>query len=211
MSGGFSPVGGLAIVVVVLSAAAAGGGEGMVALQTADPACPDESGNRYVDCGNGTVTDNQSGLVWLANADCIGRLDWYQAMAAVASLADLQVDGACNGLTTTECDCGLSDGSSPGEWRLATVSEWEAMIADAQALGCSRPITNDAGDACWDEACVTARACSFLGLAEDPAYWSASLIHQRGDAWMALLRGGGSVLGWPVTQSAVAWPVRGGQ
>ena len=134
------------MVVVVLSAGAAAGGDGMVALQTADPACGDNSNNRFVDCGNGTVTDNQSGLVWLANADCIGSLDWYEAMAAVASLADLEADGACLGLTTKECDCGLSDGSSPGEWRLPTVTEWEAMIAPGQALSCSRGITNDAGD-----------------------------------------------------------------
>ena len=36
---------------------------GVVALQTADPSCPDDSGDIYVDCGNGTVTDNRTGLV----------------------------------------------------------------------------------------------------------------------------------------------------
>jgi hypothetical protein len=46
-------------------------GDGVVALQTADPSCPDDSGKIYVDCGNGTVTDNRTGLVWLKNADCL--------------------------------------------------------------------------------------------------------------------------------------------
>ena len=50
----------------------ASAGDGVVALQTAAPTCPDDSGDRYVDCDNGTVTDNETGLVWLANADCFG-------------------------------------------------------------------------------------------------------------------------------------------
>jgi hypothetical protein len=43
----------------------------VVALQTVVPSCADDSANRCVDCGNGTVTNNDTGLVWLANADCL--------------------------------------------------------------------------------------------------------------------------------------------
>ena len=37
----------------------------------ADGPCFDNT-NRYVDCGNGTVTDTVTGLIWLQDADCLG-------------------------------------------------------------------------------------------------------------------------------------------
>ena len=95
------------VMAVVTSVGPASAGDGLVALQTAAPACPDDSGDRYVDCDNGTVTDNETGLVWLANADCSGTMDWFEAMAAVAGLSDLPDDGdACDSLTPDLCDCG---------------------------------------------------------------------------------------------------------
>ena len=36
----------------------------------ADGPCFDNT-NRYVDCGNGTVTDTVTGLIWLQQADCL--------------------------------------------------------------------------------------------------------------------------------------------
>ena len=43
-------------------------------------------------------------------------------------------------------DCGLTDGSSPGDWRLPTKAEWDATMAHVAALGCHSPaLTNDAG------------------------------------------------------------------
>ena len=53
-------------------------GDGIVALQTADPSCRNNSDNTHIDCGNGTVTDNWTGLVWLKDANCLGTVvDWY--------------------------------------------------------------------------------------------------------------------------------------
>ena len=74
----------LAMFVLAFSfGSAAAAGEGLVALQTADACCPSGTG-RYVDCGNGTVTDNETGLIWLKNANCFGEMGWFAAMAAVA-------------------------------------------------------------------------------------------------------------------------------
>ena len=40
-----------------------------------------------VDCGNGTVTDNRTGLVWLADADCLAEaVSWQEAMELADSL-----------------------------------------------------------------------------------------------------------------------------
>jgi hypothetical protein len=100
----------------------------------ADPPCFDNF-NRYIDCGNGTVTDTVTGLVWLKDAGCLGVLDWATANQAAAALK--------------EGDCSLADGSSAGDWRLPTKSEWEATQSQARALGClAPPLTNDSGTGC---------------------------------------------------------------
>jgi hypothetical protein len=105
-----------------------------------DPPCFDNA-KRYVDCGNGTVTDTVTGLIWLRDAGCLGSLNWAAANQAAASLQDGQ--------------CGLTDRSKPGDWRLPTNAEWRATVDAARnhpLLSCRDPVlTNDDGSACfWD-------------------------------------------------------------
>jgi hypothetical protein len=185
-------------------------GEGLVSLQSADPSCPDSSGTIYVDCANGTVTDNRTGLVWLKNANCLGvPVDWYTAMGFVAGLSDESADS----FAATH-DCGLADGSSPGEWRLPSVSEWEAMIVDAVGLSgapdCTvtpPTITNDSGLGCW-----VSGPSSFTGvIAAD--YWAAgTFAGVPTAAWGVNLSYAG--VGGPFGKNfdnLYVWPVRGGQ
>lgn len=73
--------------------------------------CFDNVG-RYVDCGNGTVTDTATGLIWLKNANCFPIQEYLVTTQSVAALASGQ--------------CGLTDGSSAGDWRLPTKADWEA-------------------------------------------------------------------------------------
>ena len=63
--------------------------------------CNADCGSRYVDNGNGTVTDTLTDLVWLRNASCFSYTNWDQATADAASLADGQ--------------CSLTDGSPAGD------------------------------------------------------------------------------------------------
>lgn len=104
----------------------------------AAPPCFDNF-NRYVDCDNGTVTDTVTGLIWLKKADCFGAWSYKGANTLAAGLQS--------------GDCGLTDNSSPGDWRLPTKAEWEETVAQALALGCtlnSAPsLTNRAGDGCF--------------------------------------------------------------
>ncbi len=72
---------------------------------------------RWVDKGDGTVADSVTGLVWLKQADCIDQT-WQGASAAVASLASGQ--------------CGLSDGSGAGAWRIPTRNEMQSLSDRAQ-------------------------------------------------------------------------------
>jgi hypothetical protein len=67
---------------------------------------------RWVDNGNGTLTDTVTGLVWLKMANCI-QADWAGAVAAVNSLASGQ--------------CGLTDGSAAGSWRMPNRNELQSL------------------------------------------------------------------------------------
>jgi hypothetical protein len=63
---------------------------------------------RFIDNGDGTLADTVTGLTWLKQADCINQA-WSAALNAVNALASGQ--------------CGLSDGSTAGQWRLPNRTE----------------------------------------------------------------------------------------
>ena len=75
---------------------------------------------RFIDNLDGTVTDNLTGLIWLRNADCFGRQDWYGSLAAANGLRD--------------AECGLTDGSAAGDWRLPNVKELQSLCLDVEFL-----------------------------------------------------------------------------
>ena len=178
----------------------------LVALQEAQSSCADDSGAIYVDCGNGTVTDNRTGLIWLKDAGCLTYdvFPPFGAMSLVAALSDLSPTSAI-----AVADCGLSDGSAPGEWRLPSASEWEEMTNDAIALGCTGasapPITNDDGSDCWQSG---NGSISFVGI-HTSFYWAATPFATS------------SLYGFDMSSSFLStsspggqeriWPVRGGQ
>ena len=76
---------------------------------------PSYSGSaaRFVDNGDGTVTDNMTALIWTRNAGCFGEKSWNQALSA----ANLLASGAC----------GLTDGSVRGQWRLPNSNELRSL------------------------------------------------------------------------------------
>ena len=147
--------------------------------------------NRYVDCGNGTVTDTVTGLIWLRQADCFGQADWATANRTAAGLKD--------------GDCGLTDGSSPGDWRLPTNKEWETTMAQAKSMNCSYPtLTDDAGTAC-----IKGGQSSFTGLESD-YYWSNIQV-EGGDRVYVGDLDHGNILNVEPPNPQRVWPVRGGQ
>ncbi|HXH27866.1 MAG TPA: DUF1566 domain-containing protein, partial [Candidatus Polarisedimenticolia bacterium] len=145
--------------------------------------------NRFVDCGNGTVTDTVTGLIWLKDAGCLGTADWPTAIALAAGLGD--------------GDCGLTDKSRPGDWRLPTKAEWQAILDQANTNLCSLPSFPDT----LGTGCCGTDPCVFTGVLSN-SYWSSTTVATvPGDAW--------SVSTALASQSAVAktgtgivWPVR---
>jgi Protein of unknown function (DUF1566) len=112
------------------------------------------NGYRYVNCGNGTVTDQVTGLIWLQRADCLGAANWAAANQAVQALK--------------HGDCGLADNSSAGQWGLPTRAEWEATILMPPAPCTFPALTNDYGSACINDG-----PSSLITVIPD-AYWTSS-------------------------------------
>jgi len=147
---------------------------------------------RFTDNGDGTVTDNLTGLIWLKNANCFGDefgrcgMNWADALSAA------------NTLNSGECD--LSDGSVEGDWRLPNLPELQSLLH----YGCNRPALPDtAGTGCGSG--------PFTGVQSD-YYWSSTT---RADAtfsaWL-VWADGGHVVDKDKTSKGYGcvWPVRGG-
>ncbi len=74
---------------------------------------------RFTDHGNGTVTDNLTGLIWMKNASNVGAVGFGTQTWANAC-------AACNGLKDGEY--GLMDGSKAGDWRLPNLKELQSLV-----------------------------------------------------------------------------------
>jgi hypothetical protein len=155
-----------------------------------------------VDCGNGTIKDTETGLFWLKDASCLGQKDWAAGNVAAAELGHGQ--------------CGLTDGSLPGDWRLPTLacspigqcpfSNATGEFASIFAPLCDSPfILDTAGTGCWSD------GNPFSGV-QSATYWSASTVPGIPHiAWVAVLSlNAGFVNDLTKSQNSWVWPVRDG-
>ena len=191
------------------SGSAAGGIEvegAMVAVKADAPCWPAaydaDAQYRYVDCANGTVVDRVTGLLWLRDARClVAPATWWGAQAFAAQLASGQ--------------CGLTDQSQPGDWRLPTQAEWAATFAQAVAWQCTDAgigdppsLTNDPGNDC-----LNVGPSSFLNLPTCPGcvYWTATANEtQPNGVWLADLFTGSTGVSALRSSFIFTWPVRDG-
>jgi len=145
---------------------------------------------RFTDNGNGTVTDNLTGLIWLKNANC-------SSFGAPESWADALSD--CNGLSAGYC--GLTDGSIAGDWRLPNRSELNSLVDVAYY---NPALSNTAGTGQWSP------GNPFTNV-QSNFYWSSSTFaYVTGYAWGVSMYYG-VVISSNKTYSYYVWPVRGGQ
>lgn len=138
---------------------------------------------RFTDNGDGTVTDNLTGLIWLRNAGCYLDMPWLDALAKAKELADGQ--------------CGLSDHSVPGQWRVPNIVELESLVDLSRinpALPSGHPFLNVANAGYWSS---TTNAFHPL---------KARYVHFRNGAV-----NGSSKIPEPLNNGLTIWPVRGGQ
>jgi len=141
---------------------------------------------RFTDQGNGTVTDNLTGLVWTKNANCAGgQVNWSNALAH------------CNALASGQC--GLSDGSTAGDWRLPNRFELGSLL-DLRYVG--PPVPNRAGTGQASE------GDPFTGMVLN-TYWSSSTtaFGSPTDVWSVYFNSG-YVDYYGKVESHYAWCVR---
>jgi len=137
---------------------------------------------RFSDNGNGTVTDNLTGLIWLKNGNCFGVRSWGDALSV------------CSGLASGSCD--LTDGSSAGDWRLPNRKELESVLDFGRynpALPSGHPFVNVQSS-----------------YVQPIYYWSSTTDADHIDiAWSVDM--GYSDVSWDSKASVFfVWPVRGG-
>lgn len=180
------------------------------------PSAAFSSGGRFVDCGNGTIRDMNTGLIWLQEATCSdlpgtdadGRAYWQDAMEAAAALK--------SGM------CGLTDDSLPGQWRLPEIGEFCSLASPTPVIELcpaanavdslvntnfrSPTVSNAKGTAKW-----TTDGDAFIGVETD-WYWAATEVEGSPFpiAWRVYLFHGGLDNTNKNTLHSV-WPVRGGQ
>ncbi len=146
--------------------------------------------DRFTDMEDGTIQDNDSGLIWLKDANCFDTKNWSDAMAAAASLAHGQ--------------CGIRDDSVASDWRLPTKYERAAFYSPPPPHGFTEPaLVNTAGDAQWSEGDAFNRV-------QSDQYWSKTEGEMTGDAWFAMLFDGAVYEIFKNWEHAYVWPVRHG-
>ncbi len=154
---------------------------------------------RFIKGTTGVVTDTLTGFIWLTNANCtdeVGgqnpannsdKLTWTQALTWSNNLAD--------------GDCGLSDGSVEGDWRLPNVRELQSLVH----YGFFSPaVPNTAGTGQWSA------GTPFYDV-QSGDYWSSSTFANKPtDAWFVYMHSGYVGID-DESGSYYVWPVRGGQ
>ena len=151
-----------------------------------------EIGDRFTDMEDGTIRDNDSGLIWLKIANCsdfsftdpYGKADWDNAKKAAEALSD--------------GTCGLTDESEEGDWRLPTKAEWEAFMSKVYV---NPALVNTVGDAQWSE------GDAFTGVQFDVYFYWSSTEAESGFAWCAKMRDG-SMFDTFKPLTYYVWPVK---
>jgi hypothetical protein len=140
----------------------------------------------FTNNGDGTVTDNLTGLIWLQDASCSNLAGTDTAGMGTWTTALSAANGLANGT------CGLTDGSSAGDWRLPNINELRSLFDP----GLSSPYL-PAGH-------------PFTGVQSD-FYWSSTTFADgRSLAW-GMSPGTGNASTGDKLFALYVWPVRGGQ
>jgi hypothetical protein len=170
--------------------ACAGTGQDGDKLKGASWPIPRFTDNIVGGVSNGTVTDNLTGLIWLKDANCLetsggiakasGKLTWADALTWSNNLSS--------------GSCGLTDGSTAGQWRLPNINELESLV-DISRYSPALPSDQPFG--------TSSVLTSF--------FWSGSTYAgNTASAWLVFM-GMGQGFFMPKTNSYYVWSVRAGQ
>jgi hypothetical protein len=144
---------------------------------------------RFTDNGNGTITDNLTGLIWLQNANVAGVRMWADALTDVENL---NRDGTMNGTFAGDKSNG---GSHQKDWHLPNEKEL-ASLTD---------YTNN-------NPALPSGYSNFFSNVQSDSYWSSDTL--KGGiayAWIVTLSDYGVKDTASKTDICYVWPVRTGK
>jgi hypothetical protein len=146
---------------------------------------------RFTDNGDGTVTDNLTGLIWLKDANCPGETKtWQQAL-----------DWVENPLNSGGTACSDYAAGTFTDWRLPNLRELQSLVAYGY-YGPALPNTAGTGQLVEGD--------PFTGV-QSLFYWSSTTdVHSTNEAWGVHMVKGEVNDGFKFLDVYV-WPVRGGQ
>jgi len=149
---------------------------------------------RFANNGDGTVTDNLTGLIWLQNANCMGTnypefdndniagdglVTWQHSLDFIAGIND-GTYSACGGVSP------LTD------WRLPNIRELHSLVDYGNAYPA---ISSDH---------------PFDNFQFDSHYWSSTTLDFSSNAWSVRFEIGEVRLVSKANNEYYVWPVRGG-
>jgi hypothetical protein len=144
-----------------------------------------EAGNswpavRFTDNGDGTMTDNLTGLMWLKDAGCLSK-NWSSALTTIAGINTNPTGYSCQEYAASYSD-----------WRLPNVNEIESLIN-----------FGDANSTSW------LGSQGFMNV-KSSYYWSSTTYQNNtSQAWgLQMTKGRTATLSKKYSYSV--WPVRGG-
>ena len=135
---------------------------------------------RFEDNGNGTVTDNLTGLMWLKDANCLGNRNWQSAFDVIANFNTNPGNFNCTEYTANYTD-----------WILPNIIELESLVnldePDPEVWLNTQGFTNTIG-----------------------AYWSSTKSMYPGSAWILNMLFGTVFYSTTSGDNLYVWPVRSG-
>ena len=148
---------------------------------------------RFNNNGDGSVTDNLTGLIWLQNANCANTtMNWQPALNAVV---ELNTSG-----NMSSNNCGYTGIQT--DWRLPTLRELQSLVH----YGFSNPaVSNTVGAAKWSA------GDPFNNVLSDYYWSSTSCSGSSTRAWGVNMVDGYVYYGNRTVSVYYVWPVRGGQ
>ena len=139
---------------------------------------------RFTDNGDGTITDNLTGLMWLKDGNCFSDMPWQEALDKVSDLNANAGAYTCGGYTATYND-----------WVLPNVNELESLIN-----------AEEPDPAVW------LNEQGFVDVQLDRYYWSSTTSASiTENAWVVYMSGGYVYNDDKSFYYRYVWPVRAGQ